>query len=81
MTAHKRLDIWEEACGRLHGVAEDYPYLTLDFGRFHVMIVPEEANKIKGQLEEMIGKKISVLRTDLPDKPILVREHLNHEPS
>jgi hypothetical protein len=69
-----RLKPWEEACGRLQGVAEDYPYITLDFGKFRVVFGSDEANAIKDQLtEELIGKRISVLRTDIPDKPALMR--------
>jgi len=75
----KRLGIWEEASGLLLGIADDYPYLTLDFGSFQVVIGSEEANSINVQLsEKMIGKRISVLRTDLQDEPVLVREHLDY---
>lgn len=70
-----RLKPWEEACGTLQGVDDDYPYLTLDFGKFRVVFGSDEASAIKSQLtEELIGKRISILRTDLPDKPALVRE-------
>ncbi len=70
-----RLKPWEEACGTLRSVVEDYPYLTLDFGKFRVVFGSDEASAIKNQLtEELIGKRISILRTDLPDKPALVRE-------
>jgi hypothetical protein len=69
-----RLKPWEEACGRLQGVAEDFPYLTLDFGKFRVVLGSDEASAIKNLLtDELIGKRISVLRTDLPDKPALMR--------
>ncbi len=78
MTVTKRLGTWEEASGLLLAVVEAYPYLTLDFGDLHVIIRSEEANSIKGILDEkLIGKRISVLRTDLHDEPILVREHLD----
>jgi hypothetical protein len=80
MAETKRLSPWEEACGRLLGIAEDYPYMLLDFGKFKVILGSAEANLMKTQLnEELIGKQISVLRTDLPDKPILVREHIDHD--
>jgi len=75
MNGNKRLSPWEEACGRLLGIDEDYPYLVLDFGKFRVIFGPTESDLLGGQLsEEMIGKRISILRTDLPDKPILVRQ-------
>ena len=75
MNGNKRLKPWEEASGRLAGIAEDYPYLVLDFGKFRVILGPTEADSIRERVsEETIGKHISVLRTDLPDKPVLVRE-------
>jgi hypothetical protein len=75
MNENKRLRPWEDACGRLIGIAEDYPYLVLDFGKFRVILGSKEADSIREKVdEEMIGKRISVLRTDLPDKPLLVRE-------
>ena len=75
MNGNKRLKPWEEACGRLTGIAEDYPYLVLDFGKFRVILGPTEADSIREKVDEgTIGKRISVLRTDLPDKPVLVRE-------
>lgn len=69
-----RLKPWEEACGTLRSVVEDCPYLTLDFGKFRVILAADEASAIKDRLtDELIGKRISVLRTDLPDKPALMR--------
>jgi len=69
-----RLKPWEEACGTLQGIDEDYPYLTLDFGKFRVVLGSDEASAIKNRLtDELIGKRISVLRTDIPDKPALMR--------
>jgi hypothetical protein len=69
-----RLNPWEEACGTLRSVVEDFPYLTLDFGKFRVVLGSDEASAIKNLLtDELIGKRISVLRTDLPDKPALMR--------
>lgn len=69
-----RLKPWEEACGTLRSVVEDFPYLTLDFGKFRVILAADEATALKSQLtDELIGKRISVLRTDLPDKPALMR--------
>jgi len=75
MTENKRLSPWEEACGRLLGIAEDHPYLVLDFGKFRLILSSTEVDSMREKLDEkMIGKRISVLRTDIPDQPILVRE-------
>ncbi|UEC43439.1 MAG: hypothetical protein METHAR1v1_1400005 [Methanothrix sp.] len=69
-----RLKPWEEACGMLQSVVEEFPYLTLDFGKFRVVLGSDEASNIKSRLTgELIGKRISVLRTDIPDKPALMR--------
>jgi hypothetical protein len=75
-----RLKPWDEACGKLQSVVEDYPYLTLDFGKFRVVLSSDEASAIKNRLTgELIGKCISILRTDILDKQVLVREHLNND--
>jgi hypothetical protein len=69
-----RLKPWEEACGTLQSVVEDCPYLTLDFGKFRVILAADESRILRDQItEELIGKRISVLRTDIPDKPALMR--------
>jgi len=58
----------------LQSVVEEFPYLTLDFGKFRVVLGSDEASNIKSRLTgELIGKRISVLRTDIPDKPALMR--------
>ena len=70
----KRLSPWQEACGRLHSIVEDCPYKILDFGKFKVLLDPTESAAIKDQLnEELIGTQISILRTDIPEKPVLLK--------
>jgi len=70
----KRLSPWQEACGRLHSIVEDHPYKILDFGKFRVLLDLTESAAIEDQLnEELIGTQISILRTDIPETPMLLR--------
>ena len=70
---HKILEPWAEACGTLKRIINEDPYLTLDFGNLQVKLGSVESDFIRDQLNDKIGKRISVLRTDLPNKPVLLR--------
>jgi hypothetical protein len=73
------LEPWAEACGTLKGIIDEELYLTLDFDKFQVKLGSVESAAIKDQLNNNVGKRISCLRTDLPDKPVLMRTlDLNH---
>jgi hypothetical protein len=67
------LEPWAEACGTLVNVIEDEPYLVLDFGKFQVRLFSDMAKGIRCRLDEEIGNWITILRTDLPDEPLLLR--------
>ena len=64
---------WDEHSGVLQNVIEDEPFTFLDFGWFQVQISSDEIASVKDQLDRMIGKRISLLKTDITEKPLLVR--------
>jgi hypothetical protein len=64
---------WDEHCGVLQNVIEDEPFTFLDFGSFRLQISSTEIASIREQLKKMIGRRISLLRTDIPGKPLLLR--------
>jgi hypothetical protein len=64
---------WDEHCGVLQSVIENEPFTFLDFGWFQVQISSTEIASIQGQLEKMIGRRVSLLKTDNPEKPLLLR--------
>jgi len=64
------LEVWQEAAGVLLGV--DRVYGVLCFQGFKVMVPPRELY-YQTELENLIGYKIAILRTDLPHRPILQR--------
>jgi hypothetical protein len=64
---------WDEHCGVLRNVIEDDPFTFLDFGWFWVQISSTEIASIREQLVKMIGRRISLLKTDNPEKPLLLR--------
>jgi hypothetical protein len=71
-----KLGLWDEACGTVMNIITDGPYTILDFGKFKVRLNPSEASALRYQLNEnIIGCRISLLRTDLPEKQILLRKH------
>lgn len=68
-----RLGPWDEVCGVLQHVVEDDPFTILNLGWIRVQISSTEVAAIKDRLERAIGKRISILRTDIPEKPLLLR--------
>lgn len=64
------LEPWQEASGVLLGV--DRVCGVLCFQGFKVMVPPRELKHLT-ELENLIGYKIAILRTDLPHRPILQR--------
>ena len=73
METIKILDPWEEACGTLKAVRDERPNLVLDFGKFSIKLRSNESATIRNELESKIGSRIAVLRTDLPDRPLVMR--------
>ena len=64
---------WTEACGKLLNVTEKESCIVLDFGKFQVNLSLNESIAIKKLLnDDLIGKYISILRTDSPNDPILL---------
>lgn len=69
----KILEPWDEACGTLQKIVEEDPYIIIDFGKFRVRLGLIDAKTIRGLLsEDLIGRGISILKTDLPGKPLLM---------
>ena len=65
----KCLDFYEEAVGTLTELAEGQGFLTARISKV-VLILPPE---MEGKLRPLIGKRIGILRTDIPGKEYLVR--------
>jgi hypothetical protein len=69
----KRLEPWQEARGMLKKLDCEDDYVVLDFGKFKISLNPIEVRTISDQLNKGLGRRLAILRTDLPDKPLLVR--------
>jgi len=66
---------YEEAVGMLKAIKEAGSAVVLDFEGFSVALpLNAEIKKLIEKLEQMVGKRIAILRTDLLNKPYLVRE-------
>ena len=62
--------------GIFEGIVEEDPYVLIRLDNIQLIFDLEstEAKILKEKLDEvMIGLKISILRTDISEKPILVR--------
>ena len=64
-----RLACFEEAAGILHGLAENEGSLVAHIGQIHLSLPSE----LEQSLRPLIGQRLSILRTNLPDKPYLFR--------
>ena len=64
------LEVWQEAAGILLDVNRVYGVLS--FQGFKVRVPPRELY-YQTELENLIGHKIAILRTDLHNKPLLQR--------
>lgn len=70
------LNTWDEAVGRLDKVEESetqiIALLTCIYKKQMAIALPKDKPETK-ELKKLIGKKISILRTDNPEKPLIIR--------
>jgi hypothetical protein len=64
-----------EIIGKLHKISRDDHYIYLKIGEKNIPLNREigEALCLRGKIDTLIGKSIALLRTDIPDKPFVVR--------
>lgn len=69
-----RLDPWEEVVDTVKSLTESPNRLVVEVGsgRLEFPIGSEEAAILRETLDGNSGQRIRVLRTDLPDRPLLV---------
>ena len=71
-----RLQFWEEGIGTLRSISDEGPYKILDFGKFKLRLDEIEIAALGDLLtEKLIGRRISIMRTDLPNRPMILRQH------
>jgi hypothetical protein len=63
------LACFEEAAGILHGLTEEEGILIVQIGKINITL-PHE---LEPSFRPLIGQRITILRTDVPDKPYLFR--------
>ena len=70
------MQFWEEGIGTLRSISDEGPYKILDFGKFKLRLDEIEIAALGDLLtEKLIGRRISIMRTDLPNRPMILREH------
>lgn len=72
MQSIKTFEPGVEASGILKGIIAEEHYVLLDFGTHQIRVHSDKIKGIRGRLDEEIGNRISVLRTDLVDEPVLM---------
>lgn len=67
---------WEEGVGYLENIWKEYGFLRVLVGGITLILPPELENSLK----PLVGSRVAILRTDLPEKEYLVRRILetNH---
>jgi hypothetical protein len=70
------LEPWEEAVGIFKGIEYNEYELRLRLGDYATVFPAEsaEASILKSMSKRLVSKRISVLRTDDPQKPLLFRK-------
>ena len=69
MHKRQRLGIFEEAVGTLSELAQEDGILIAEISGFGIVLPLE----IEAKLALLVGKRVGILRTDIPQKEYLVR--------
>lgn len=69
-----RLREWTEYWGYLQDVRIDDGTIKLKFREGVTVEIPQSDEELERKLTSMVGHKISILRTDLPHRPYLVKK-------
>ena len=69
------LEPWMEIVGKLQRlfIDDDYLYVEIDNNVLRFRKESDETSYLQRELDGLVGKQIAVLRTNMPEKPILVR--------
>jgi len=70
----KRLKAWEEITGQLRSVTHEDGSVVIEFMNVGHIAIPQEQIDPE-RLQPYIGKRISILRTDLDNREYLWRSH------
>jgi hypothetical protein len=69
------LEPWMEIVGEIHDITTDsqFLYLTVDYKVLAFRKGGKDVLHIQNQLGDLVGKSVAIIKTDNPDKPILIR--------
>jgi len=65
---------WGEVVGTLNNVKDDGEDILLEFTSVCNVRIPKTTSEVTKKLQDMVGKRIGVLRTDVPGKEILIED-------
>ena len=69
------LSPWTELYGKLYGIFHDNHLIHVRIG-YWMLSFPNgsgEAELLRHKLPKLVGRKVGILKTDLPSNPLLVR--------
>jgi hypothetical protein len=66
---NRRLSLYEECAGQFRGLFFQNDGLIALIGKIHLALPLD----VEDSLKPLIGQRITILRTDLPEKPYLFR--------
>lgn len=64
-----RLSLFEEAAGLLHDLSMEQEMLIAHIGNIHLTL----PNDLEPSLKPLINQCVTILRTDIPERPYLFR--------
>lgn len=65
----RTIELWAEEWGMLHRIIKGDGFLDTHVGKIHLAL----PLSMEQRLKPLIGQKIAILRTDIPEKQYLVR--------
>jgi hypothetical protein len=71
----RRLSLYEECTGPLEGLTDQDGVLVALIGKIHFALLLD----MEESLRALIGQRITILRTDVPDKQYIVRVLVNDQ--
>ena len=70
------LKVWEELIGVIGAIVEEDPFISIQLGNFELIFSSDslEGRILKAKRKKIDhGDKIGILRTDIAEKPIIIR--------
>ena len=70
-----RLQPWQEYVGEFAGLCEEQGFLIVEFSKCRLRFndPSPSAEILRDELAGVEGRRVTILRTDLPDRPVVIK--------